>query len=286
MDEPGTRCPLSTLETAVAVSEAHHQHAQRKARRNMSTPLLLSIDFDFWIPVRRAFCPLVAEQGGEKDRIQWVRRVVEAWEQNVDLRKEIRLAPKEWPTPQGLAKWLTSKGIVLADEGIAIADQHHYAFQHFHDAKDGWLFHVDAHHDMGYDVAADRLNCGNWVQRLVEAGSVKRVTLIYPEWRQAKRYRSEMETPDAIKARRWLKARGTEVEVQYGMYHLPANSQFTRTILARSGAWTPPWLDATCVSLAASLTRTPTIIYETTPSRPLDVEGCRRLAKGCLQDTR
>jgi hypothetical protein len=238
---------------------------------------LLSIDFDFWIPVREAFQPLYAERGGRADHEMWIVRVVDAFQQRCDLRDEIRLARNERPQPTTIADWMAKRRLSMSPAGIAVADQHFHAFHHFSDAKDGWLFHVDAHHDCGYAHTYDRpLDCGNWLLRLVERGCIQKVTIIYPLWRRQKRYCDECENPQRLA---WVKKTGIAVDVRYGLQELPEGIHFAKTTLVRSGGWTPPWLDQMFNNFVQSMAAGPLTVLEPTPVRNVRFEECQRVAQ-------
>lgn len=238
---------------------------------------ILSIDFDFWIPVRAEYMPTCPERGGAEDHTQWKRRTVESFQEGTDLRNEVQLSRGELPLPSRFTRWLAVRNTAILQEGLAIADQHFHAFYHFSNVSDAWLVHVDAHHDCGYGHSYDRpLDCGNWILRLAELGNIRKLTMIYPSWRRQKRFYDETESPAQLP---WVKKLGIDLEVFYGLNALPEQITFAKSILVRSGGYSPPWLDREFLALVKSISKNPPAVLETTPIRELDFAECRRIAE-------
>ena len=231
---------------------------------------ILSIDFDFWVSCRPQYHPKVAEQGGLTDYIEWLYRIKKAAEAGIDLRQEITLSCREHPKPEGMGSWLAARGVTLKPNGIGVMDQHHHAYHHFCDLKGAWLVHIDAHHDLGYGGDKEGLHCGSWVKCLIERGCIGKLTLIYPQWSLSKRYGTTAESPYAVLNRPVLSNHQVEVEVLTGLEDMPQNLQFVKTAVARSGAWSPPWLDDTFIRLVRSLSDGSSHAYEDTPVRDIE----------------
>jgi hypothetical protein len=237
---------------------------------------VLSLDFDFWVPVRPEYRPPYAERGGDYDLEVWQRRVSRAKQAGIDLRQHINLSKDDRPTPDELANWLAARKVTLASNGIALMDRHHYAFAHFVNLEYLWLVHVDAHHDLGYHNSYSRtLNCGTWVGHLVEKGVVKKLTVIYPHWTATRRFGVEDETPHAVRTHPVVQHHGLEVEALLGLEQMPSSIHFVRTAISRSGGWTPPWLDRHFTEFTASMCGSSPAIYEPTPVRQFNYDECR-----------
>lgn len=96
----------------------------------------------------------------------------------------------------------------------------------------------DAHHDAGYDQAAlltvmndQRVSCQDWMlgYTLTNGLKGKDLHVRYPQWRA---YALEDEPEPPLK--------GIDRAVDDGA---PVDLVFDRVFIARSGAWTPPWVD-------------------------------------------
>lgn len=110
------------------------------------------------------------------------------------------------------------------------------------------LLHFDAHHDLGYgEVDRERVTCASWAAHAIRRGWVRSMTIVYPDW----------QTPNLEPVRDLTKP-------QQKLLRFCSWSEWARepelkdpivdTIhLARSGAWSPPWLDPGFLALAEQL---------------------------------
>ncbi len=215
---------------------------------------VMSIDFDFWLEMPEfenldwAFreAPIFID-------MMWAIRASNALAAGKDLRKICRM-PDDEPRPREFAELLDEHKISRGRSKVAISESHIMAYKWFEELDDMHIIHIDAHHDLGYrDRSDDKVDCGNWLRFLINEGKVSKLTMIYPKWRQRQLDEwklAEAEIRESIKI---------PLDVHYGLEHLPRDITIKKILLARSGAWVPPWLDRDFMSLALSLS--PTMMY-------------------------
>ena len=211
---------------------------------------VISLDFDFWVE----FPEWENLDWGFRETPFWIDhmwalRAGDALSNGVDLRKTITLADDEVP-PGGFVESIVCDGTKIGNSKLAISESHAPAYKYLSGLKDMHVVHIDAHHDMGYEMK--ELNCDNWLMNLAKDGNVRKITMIYPKWRLRR-----MNEWDSAKARvtEALEGLGVELEVHFGLEFMPVLKNVRRIFLSHSGAWTPPWLDQYFRELMASLFR-------------------------------
>jgi len=222
--------------------------------RRRQTAQVLSIDFDFWVPD-----PLELDMGHREAKFfidaMWGLRAGQALARGVDLREVMKVESSNGLLPSTLLSAL--KGHLASPQKlkIAIAESHASLYYFLEGETDIEMVNLDAHHDCGYQIAADKLpdcevDCGNWAGKLVMEGRVKKHIQVFPTWkRDSDKYGGEAWEfmkgghPLASKARCLI---GWKPSVLEGF-------KFTHVFLCRSGAWVPPWADPAFTTLAMCL---------------------------------
>lgn len=132
----------------------------------------------------------------------------------------------------------------------AWADSHQWAYAALRNVVEETgepmtVLHFDAHHDLGYKQSQiermrrqGKVDCGCWLLAALEQGLAKEVHVVYPEWRGLNEWKGSQELewfpPPATQAWTWrsyLERFGEETQEVAGIF------------VARSGGWTPPYLD-------------------------------------------
>lgn len=214
----------------------------------------LSIDFDFWVPEKIEYDWGHAENMALFFGYMWQIRAGHALARGVDLRKEMPITADCGVDPFDFPAWMKDKGVKLGQKAVAISDSHAAGGLAFGDCSNLDILHIDAHHDCGYGVdnnEAKKLDCGNWIETLVQARKVRSVDIIYPSWRKGQ---DEYGDSFLAKIARWEKELKVSVTIYHGLdSYNNWRRTFSRVILCRSGAWVPPWFDDTFVMLAKLL---------------------------------
>jgi hypothetical protein len=227
----------------------------------------LSIDFDYWIPEDPAMDFGHREAPFYINHL-WVSRLADFAALDKDLQELLHIDRTLAPQPQELYDFLKKRRIRFLKTRTAVAESHASVIDFLQDLPDLNLIHVDAHHDLGYHGPEhlNPANCDNWVRYL---HNLRRLLLIYPEWRKQERYDLE----DAIHGVEALRKQGVEVEVAYGLDAMPKNITLKRLFFCRSGAWTPPWTDGFFMEMVLPFLFGPkkVLLYTFT-----DLDGVRR----------
>jgi len=240
------------LPPAARRSTARRSERPNPQGRHMNN--VISLDFDFWfeMPEFENLDWAFGEAPIFLDMI-WAIRASNAIAVGKDLRKICRI-PDDEPRPREFANLLKEHKLRTGRTKVAISESHLLAYKWFNDLDDLHIIHIDAHHDLGgYRGGDDKIDCGNWLKFLVDEGKVSKLTIIYPKWRQ--RQLDEWKS-GGDEIREGIKI---PLDVHYGLEHLPHNLTIKKILLARSGAWVPPWLDRDFMSLALSLN--PSMMY-------------------------
>lgn len=198
-----------------------------------SKHVVLSIDFDFFIHEKLEYDWGHRENGLFIQTI-WPVRAMSLLAAGIDPIKDVGLTGK----PDELAAQLEKlKWKIKKRSRLSVAESHASAYHALKDKTNLEIINIDAHHDISYGQF-DKLDCGNWIGRLAMEGRVKKVTIIYPEWRKTG---PNYDYPgDEALAK--MKELGVELDIVYGIQSTYAR-KVDEVFIARSGAWVPPWTD-------------------------------------------
>lgn len=240
-------------------------------------PTLLSIDWDFFL--WRAFEAADGgrleglfdwthneRHGAEMSALLWASRWAAIASRGLD---PVALAGFKGPRPAEFAARLAGR----ADASVAtllLADSHKsgvVAASMARDAAGGCpsVLHFDAHHDCGYDLAEVRrqsrrgeADCASWLYHAARLKVVGDLTVVYPDWRADEEM--PVRYPGRVRRLRWSEwlAEGGAERVRVDV-----------AVLARSGAWSPPWYDAHYLELASALRPARTVCLDCAGA-----EGC------------
>ncbi len=198
----------------------------------MANKTILSIDFDFFVREKLEWdwghreSPLFIET-------IWPIRASTMLAKGLDFAAEAGIIgkPSELISDLENQKWKFRK-----DFKLSIAESHSSAYYSLKGKKNLEIINIDAHHDISYGQT-DSLSCGNWIYRLALEGSVKKVTIVYPEWRKEQNF--DYPSDEVLSDLRNL---GVEVDIVYGIQSVEPKT-VSEVFIARSGAWVPPWTD-------------------------------------------
>jgi hypothetical protein len=142
---------------------------------------------------------------------------------------------------------------------LEYADSHMFGYRTLERAKYAGsvgyrphVVHFDAHHDLGYAQSKPRIDCGNWLTHAIQDGLVQSLTVVYPDWRGLREL-ADSHMPELLQSLRkrapvefltysdWVQQQAPRIDVQHIM-------------VARSGAWVPPWFDSMFDTFVQELT--------------------------------
>ncbi|SHF29376.1 hypothetical protein SAMN02746089_01638 [Caldanaerobius fijiensis DSM 17918] len=190
---------------------------------------LLSIDWDYFIPVKREWLASYIEN--EKNIVSmWYKRYIESALKGEDLEKSVDtgLILKDF--------WSKIKKHFNFAKRIKVfvSESHRLSYYIAKNNECQEVYSFDAHSDLGYtgiDSAGFEPNCANWLGKLLSEGKIKRAHIIYSPY--------TLEKPEDFSHFN----RAFEILYYRDIDCLPKGIYTAVIHICRSGAWTPPWLD-------------------------------------------
>lgn len=210
-----------------------------------SKSCVLSIDWDFW--ARQGTDPFQWDWGFKeapffREHI-WTIRALGFAAQGIDIRDEMSLSYSN-VQPLDFVPMLQRAGYTFsAGVPVVVSDSHLFGF---FSAREGnhHLVQFDAHHDLGYSSPRDqkrmldsgKLECGSWLYTALHRNKNLTVTQLYPSWKGL--FEIERTSPTMKRSKR----------VKFDVFDEKTAAKEARHVcrvhIARSSAWSPPWLDA------------------------------------------
>ena len=175
---------------------------------------LISIDWDFHVP-EDLFWDL-----GHRENLFFLHMV---WSLRMGLYAKIKTSGTE----KNLWDWLRAR-VNLDGRMLAVSDSHASAYSLAEDVDHVTL--IDAHHDCWVGQDSKGIYCDNWLRQWLKGDKKRRILWVMPRW-QTKAF----ELPHDVKQRIDV------VEFSEDLKLSGTSSRFVH--VARSGCWTPPWLD-------------------------------------------
>lgn len=189
---------------------------------------LLSIDWDYFIPIKREWCGSYIENKRNKINM-WYKRYFEAMKKGENIEKSVR-AGKEI---MGFWNKIKQHFIIKEKTKIYISDSHKISYYIAKDNGCDEVINFDAHSDLGYGGMKSldfELNCANWLGKLLKNEIVKRVSIVY--------------SPYTYENKEEFQEINHNFHVDYPDMEDFKDKMIVDYIhICRSGSWTPPWLD-------------------------------------------
>lgn len=202
----------------------------------MSNQRLLSVDWDFFFPNGEGdpelwqFFDWGHNEGWPKSLLEmlWITRASAFISHGMEI-----------PHTTGEEENFWNRFKFSPEAKLYIADSHSKA------ASEGVMegvteiWNYDAHHDCGYSEAplakvfdSGTVDCSDWMLAYWILNPSTKLHVVYPKWRAESAFKAE---PFA------------EVLDEYVVRHsddgLPNDLVFDKVFIARSGSWSPPWID-------------------------------------------
>ncbi|WIF94109.1 arginase [Caminicella sporogenes] len=190
--------------------------------------ILLSIDWDYFIPINKEWCSSYIEN--KKNIISlWYKRYIENKIKGKNIEHLIDVSPETYLFWNKLKKYFK----IHNSTKVYISDSHKFSYIIAKKHNCSEVFSFDAHSDLGYSGINSldfKLNCSNWLGKLLKDNYVKKATIIY--------------SPYTYENKEDFKEFNEKFNINYIKFqNLPKNIDISVIHICRSGAWTPPWLD-------------------------------------------
>lgn len=202
---------------------------------------LLSIDWDYFIPLRQEWSGSYLEN--EKNIISiWYKRYLEAKIQGEDIESNIEVDTELLET---FTTTLQARFNIDKNAKLYVSDSHRLSYYIARQYECKNVYSFDAHTDLGYGGLSSlefEVNCSNWLGKLLNDSIIETAYIFFSPFSHEESIHFE-------------EINGT-FDIKYlktdAVYNMPNISYIH---IARSGAWTPPWLDHVFFELIDSFNR-------------------------------
>lgn len=200
--------------------------------------ILLSIDWDYFIPIKKEWCGSYIENKKNLMSI-WYKRYFKNKMFGIDISKTVTLGKEYKNFLDKIRK------IFIFDNNLKIyvSESHKLSYDIAKESKCTQVFSFDAHSDLGYGGLSSlnfEINCANWLGKLLKNKIITTANIIYSPYTHE--FKDEFkEINDSFNVN-YLKLDKIINKIHVSAIHI-----------CRSGAWTPPWLDFKFNSLINNL---------------------------------
>ena len=190
---------------------------------------ILSIDWDYFIPLKREWSGSYIENKRNKYAI-WYKRYFEAKEHGENLEANITVDKK---LMANFIETLKLKFNIEKDAKLYVSDSHKISYYIAKEYKCKNIYSFDAHTDLGYGGLPSlqfEVNCANWLGKLMNDSIIENAYIIL--------------SPFSFEDSSLFNDINNKFNIKYIVNDEIDNLPNISLIhIARSGAWTPPWLD-------------------------------------------
>lgn len=190
--------------------------------------ILLTIDWDFFIPIKESWCGSYIENSRYINKI-WYRRYLEEKRYGVNISKSVDVAP--WTS----SFWNKLQKNFVIDENtkLYVSDSHKLCYNIAKENNCKTVYSFDAHSDLGYAGLQSfnfEVNCANWLGKLLNDKIIEKAGIIY--------------SPYTFEDKRDFNDINKKFNIKYiNLEDVTSKPHISTIHICRSGAWTPPWLD-------------------------------------------
>ncbi|QZY56383.1 arginase [Crassaminicella profunda] len=189
---------------------------------------LLSIDWDYFIPIKKEWCGSYIENKRNISKIWYNRYISNNMIEN-NLEESIHVGSECNDFWDKIKKYFNISKSVK----VFISDSHKLSYKIAKENACNKVFSFDAHSDLGYGGLKSldfELNCANWLGKLLKDCVIKKANIIY--------------SPYSYEKKEDFNEMNTKFNIDYcNLKKLKEKEDVTVIHICRSGAWTPPWLD-------------------------------------------
>ncbi|URZ17322.1 arginase [Clostridium felsineum] len=190
--------------------------------------ILLSIDWDYFIPIKREWCGSYLENSKNVQAL-WYKRYFKYNSVGRNIVNEVKVGK----IINGFWEKINKAFYVKKDAKIYVTDSHKWSYKIAKENNCKYVINVDAHSDLGYEGIQSLLfevNCSNWLGKLLGDGLIKGASIIY--------------SPYTYENKDIFREINDKFSLRYhGFSDIKDNVNIYAIHVCRSGMWTPPWLD-------------------------------------------
>lgn len=190
---------------------------------------ILSIDWDYFVPLKKDWSGSYIENSRNKDFI-WYQRYFQYKEKGEDLESSIIM---DVELMQRFLATLSLKFHIQKNAKLYVSDSHKFSYYIAKKFSCDTIYSFDAHTDLGYGGIMSlqfEVNCANWLGKLLDDSIIKTAYILL--------------SPFSFENSSQFKEINDKFDIRYIDTDKICNPPNISIIhIARSGAWTPPWLD-------------------------------------------
>lgn len=190
--------------------------------------ILLSIDWDYFVKIKREWCGSYIENDTNLKYL-WYKRYLDEQRKGFDIEEKVMLGAGV----NSFWNKIFKRFNLSKKTPLYISDSHKFSYNigEKYNCEEVYLF--DAHSDLGYgglDSLEFEVNCANWLGKLFSDDIVKKANIIYSPY-------TFEEAEDFTEINKTFNVNYIDME------EINKNVNVSAVHICRSGAWTPPWLD-------------------------------------------
>lgn len=190
---------------------------------------LLSIDWDYFIPLKKEWAGSYIENTKNINSI-WYRRYIEAKKQGQDIELDITA---DTELIEHFIYIMENHFNIEEDAKLYVSDSHRLSYYIAKNYRCEKVYSFDAHTDLGYGGLPSlkfEVNCANWLGKLLSNAIIETAHIFL--------------SPFSHEYSEQFKDINNKFDVRYETADtMDAKPSISLIHIARSGAWTPPWLD-------------------------------------------
>ncbi|PJI09471.1 MULTISPECIES: arginase [Clostridium] len=202
--------------------------------------VLLSIDWDYFIPIRREWCGSYLESS-KKVQALWYKRYFAYKDMGRNIVNEVRVSNtinKFWGNINNVFD-------IKNDVNLYVTDSHKWSYDIAKEYDCKYVFNIDAHSDLGYEGIKSfmfEVNCSNWLGKLLGNNISKGASILYSPYT----YENKDEFDEINR----------KFPINYcNLDDVKKDTNVSVIHICRSGMWTPPWIDKYFYSFIRSAKR-------------------------------
>ena len=202
---------------------------------------MLSIDWDYFIPLKKEWYGSYIENERNRNFL-WYQRYFNGKAKGEDIESSIK---HNTQLINNFKKVLSIKFNIEKDAKLYVSDSHSlsYHLAKYYNCKNVYSF--DAHTDLGYGGLKSlqfEVNCANWLGKILDDSITQTAYIIL--------------SPFSFENSNQFNEINNKFNIKYINTNNISNSPKISIIhIARSGVWTPPWLDYAFFELVDSFNR-------------------------------
>ncbi len=201
---------------------------------------ILSIDWDYFIPIKAEWTGSYIENNKYRNYI-WYERYFNYKQKGEDLEKTVKADTNLLRSFVDNVK----RRFNIRNAKLYLSDSHKLSYDIAKENKCKTIYSFDAHTDLGYGGLKSlqfEVNCANWLGKLLWESIIERAYIIL--------------SPYSFERKEEFSEINKHFNIEYitmdEIHDLP---EISFIHIARSGAWTPPWLDYQLFRLIDSLNK-------------------------------